>query len=118
MIFKHSSIHINIHILALNETKLNPEFPKELTCVAGYQQERLERTCNGGGVSIYIRDSIKYKRRPDIPSDDLALICIEVEPPKSKSFLVLAWYRPPVTQLDLSISWKKFSLFWTKRAKK
>ena len=79
---------LGIHILALNETKLAPDYPKELTDVAGYQQERLERTCNGGGVSIYIRDSIKYKPRPDIPADDLEIICIEVEPAKSKSFLV------------------------------
>ena len=86
---------LGIHILALNETKLAPDYPKELTNVAGYQQERLDRTCNGGGVSIYIRDSIKYKPRPDVPADDLEIICIEVEPPKSKSFLVLAWYRPP-----------------------
>ena len=63
--------------------------------MAGYQQERLDRTYSGGGVSIYIRDSIKYKHRLDIPTDNLELICIEVEPPKSKSFLVLAWYRPP-----------------------
>ena len=63
--------------------------------MAGYQQERLDRTRNGGGVSIYVRDSIKYKRRLDVPTDDLELICIKVEPPKSKSFLVLAWYRPP-----------------------
>ena len=63
--------------------------------MAGYQQERLDRRCNGGGVSIYIRDSIKYKRRLDLPTNDLELICIEIEPPKSKSFLVLAWYRPP-----------------------
>ena len=88
-------VTIGIHILALNETKLAPDYPKELTNVAGYQQERLDRTCNGGGVSIYIRDSIKYKPRPDVPADDLEIICIEVEPPKSKSFLVLAWYRPP-----------------------
>ena len=86
---------LGIHILALNETKLNPEFPKEVTSVAGYQQERLDRTCNGGGVSIYVSDSIKYKRRLDILTDDLELICIEVDPPNSKSFLVLAWYRPP-----------------------
>ena len=84
-----------IHILALNETKLGPDYPKQLTGVAGYQQERLERTCNGGGVSIYIRKSIKYKPRSDVPTDDLEIICIEVEKPKSKSFLVLAWYRPP-----------------------
>ena len=56
-------LNLGIHILALNETKLDPEFPKELTTGAGYQQERLDRTCNGGGVSIYIRDSVKYKRR-------------------------------------------------------
>ena len=86
---------LGIQILALNETKLDLEFPKELTSVAGYQQERLDRTCNGGGVSIHIRDSIKYKRRLDIPTDNLELICIEVKPPKSKSFLVLASYRPP-----------------------
>ena len=53
--------NLGIHILALNETKLDPNYPIELTSVAGYQQERLERTCNGGGVSVYIRDSIKYK---------------------------------------------------------
>ncbi len=52
-----------LHILALNETKLDPHYPKELTDLVGYQQERLERTCNGGGVSIYIRDSISYKPR-------------------------------------------------------
>ena len=33
--------------------------------------------------------------RPDVPVDDLEIICIEVEPPKSKPFLVLAWYKPP-----------------------
>ena len=86
---------LGIHILALNETKLDPGYPKELTDVSGFQQERLDRTCHGGGVSIYIRDSIKYKLRSDVPTDDLEMICIEVEPPKSKSFLVLAWYRPP-----------------------
>ena len=40
---------LGIQILALNETKLDPESPKELTSVAGYQQERLDRTYNGGG---------------------------------------------------------------------
>ena len=33
--------------------------------------------------------------RSDVSVDDLEIICIEVEPPKSKPFLVLAWYRPP-----------------------
>ena len=58
MMFSFKIKALGIHILALNETKLNPEFPKELIRVVGYQQERLERTCNDGGVSIYIRNSI------------------------------------------------------------
>ena len=56
---------------------------------------RLDRTCHGGGISIYIRDSVNFKPRDDIPADGLELICIEIEPPKSKPFLVIAWYRPP-----------------------
>ena len=67
--------NLGIHISGLNETKLDPSYPKELTSVAGYHQERLDRTCNSGGVSVYIKDSVKYKCRPDAPTDDLELIC-------------------------------------------
>ena len=35
---------LGIHILALNETKLDPNYPKEWTSLFGYQQERLDRT--------------------------------------------------------------------------
>ena len=86
---------LGIHILALKETKLDNSVPKELTKVSGYQQIRLYRTSHGGGISIYVRDSINFKPRDDIPIDGLELICIETEPRKSKPFLVIAWYRPP-----------------------
>ena len=84
-----------IHLLALKETKLGPNYPKELTKIPGYQRERRDKTGNGGGVSIYIRDPTKYKLRSDVPTDDLKIICLQINPSKSKSFLVLAWYRPP-----------------------
>ena len=87
--------NLGIHILALNETKLDRSVPKEVTDIRGYQQFRLDRTCNGGGVSVYVRDSAKAKHRSDVPSDDLELLCIEIELPKSRPFLVIAWYRPP-----------------------
>ena len=86
---------LGIHILGLNETKLDNSVPKELTKVPGYQQIRLDRTCHGGGISIYVQDSVNFKPRDDIPIDGLELICIEIEPPKSKPFLVITWYRPP-----------------------
>ena len=68
-----------IQKLAVNETKLDPCYPKELISVAGCQQERLDRTRTSGDVSIYVWDSIKYKRRLDVPTDDLELIYIEVK---------------------------------------
>ena len=68
--------NLGIHVLALNETNLDPEDPKELATISGYQQERRDRTGRGGGVSIYIRDAINYTRRNDLPDNQLELICI------------------------------------------
>ena len=62
---------LGIHVLALNETKLDEKHPEKLTDITGYQQVRLDRTCNGGGVSIYIRESIKFKTHSDVPKNDL-----------------------------------------------
>ena len=58
-----------IHILALNETKL--DYPREFTSIPGHHQERLDRTGHGGGVSVYIGDSIKYALHSDVPIDDM-----------------------------------------------
>ena len=87
--------NLGIQILALNETKLDSSIAKELTNISGYQQIRLDRTCNGGGVSIYIRDSVRFKPRDDVLVDFLELISTEIEPPKYKPFLVVACYRLP-----------------------
>ena len=73
-----------IHIFALNETKLDASIPKELIEISGYQRKRLARTCNGGGVAFYVRDSIKIIPRDDVPSDGLELLCVEISPPKGK----------------------------------
>ena len=108
--------NLGIHILALNETKLDSSIAKELTDIAGYQQKRLDRTCHGGGVSIYIRDSIRFKPRDDVPVTDLELICIEIEP--VNHFLLLPGIDLQVALLAPLRSWKRFSLFWTNKVKK
>ena len=58
---------LGIHILALNETKLDQKHSEVLTDITWYQQVCLDRTCNGGGVSIYVRESIKFRTRSDVP---------------------------------------------------
>ena len=56
----------DVHILALNETKVDPGYPCELTAIAGYQEEGLERSARGGEVSICVRDSTRFNRRMDV----------------------------------------------------
>ena len=99
---------LGIHILALNENMLDEKHPEELTDITGYQQVRLDKTYNGGGVSIYVRESIKIRTHSDVPKNDLELICVEIKSPKSKPFLVLAWYKNrQVPLLMYSLSWRR-----------
>ena len=42
-----------------------------------------------------MRETIDFEHRTDLQIDNLEILCIEVKPKLSKSFLVLAWYRPP-----------------------
>ena len=44
---------------------------------------------------MYVRETIDFEHRTDLQTDNLEILCIEVKPKFSKSFLVLAWYRPP-----------------------
>ena len=63
--------------------------PQKLSEIRGYQQFRLEGTCRRGGVVVYVRNSVKAKLWDDVPSDTLELICIEIEPSRSKPILLL-----------------------------
>ena len=95
-----------IHILALNETKLDGPIPRELTDISGYQQLRFDRTCNGGGVSFYVRDSINMTPRVDVLSKRLELFCVEISPPKANLLLLLLGKDHQMTRLIPLISWK------------
>ena len=59
-----------------------------------------------GGVALYIRDSINYKIRNDLAIDSLEIVTVEIFKPKSKSFLINTWYRPPNTPIDLFEDYK------------
>ena len=63
--------------------------------IMGYEHEQREGTCRGGSVSIYIIDSINNTRLYDLPENNLELFCVEIIPPQSRPFIIIAWYRPP-----------------------
>ena len=89
-----------IHILAVNETKLDNEITDNLLEIEGYTLHREDRNRNGGGVAVYVHNSLKYHRRTDIPDKSLELICIEMEPIRARPFLIFAWYRPPSALIE------------------
>ena len=49
---------------------------------------------------LYIREPIEYIRRTDLPFQYLELICVEIQLPKSKSYIEITWYRPPSDPVD------------------
>ena len=57
-----SLISGNIDVLVLNETKLDSSFPTEQFFIQGFSPPyRVDRTGNGGGTMIYVREDIPSK---------------------------------------------------------
>ena len=71
---------LGIHILALNETKLDKSIDDSLVNIEGYTIIRHDRDRHGGGVAIYLKDTLLDKTtvREDLPNSALELICVEI----------------------------------------
>ena len=102
---------------SLNETKVDNLYSKQLTDILGYQQERKDRTAHGGAIALYIREPIQYTRRTDLLSQELELISVEIQPPKSKSYIVIAWYRPPSDPVGSFNKFEKILLYLDQEGK-
>ena len=50
-----------IHVLSINETKLGEGFPDHLVSMDGFEIVRKDRDKLGGGVALYICDSVNFK---------------------------------------------------------
>ena len=81
-----------IDIFAINETKIDHKIEDRLISLEDFSLRRYDRSRQGGGVALYIRNTVRFKSREDLPNKSLELICIEVEPPNSNPFIVIAWY--------------------------
>ena len=84
---------LGIHILVLNETKLDKSIDDSLVGIEGYTLKRCDRDRHGGGVAIYIKDTLldKFTVREDLPKSNLELVCIEIKPVRAAPFFVMAW---------------------------
>ena len=87
----------DIDILTLSETHIcAAEDNDKLYHVQGYNFEKRNRlNGKGGGVALYVKDSVNYIRRTDLESKTLENIVIEIVLTTSKNFFVTTLYKPP-----------------------
>ena len=83
------------HIMCLNETKLDLSISDSLVNVDNYQIIRNDRDRHGGGVAVYVHQSISYKIRSDLMPDNLEVVTLQIANSKFKPFIVTSIYRPP-----------------------
>ena len=83
-------------IICISETKLNDQISTTSLLIDSYINPiRKDRNINnGGGLIIYIKNNICYKHRPDLESDNLENIWVEIRSLKNE-YLIGLFYRPP-----------------------
>ena len=77
----------NIHILGITETWLKNCHTNCEIAIQGYSIERNDRAeGNGGGVAVYIHESVSYKRRSDLENEALEALVVQVSLPHTKHY--------------------------------
>ena len=91
-----------IDIFALNETKISETVCDSLISSKGYNHKRYDRNRHGGGVLVYIKDTNTYDRilDSDLEPNSLETVSIQIKPKCAKTFVIIAWYRPPKHKID------------------
>ena len=65
-----------------------------------YSIVRRDRNRNGGGVAMYIRNSLTFIRRNDLETDDVECIWIEIKCKQRQPVLIGSLYRPPSSPVE------------------
>ena len=104
----------DIHILGLSETKLRSVHEDNYFYIENYQFFRRDRIISeqrpeqGGGIIVYVKDSVKVERQRELEVDEIECLLLEIFPKKSKSFLVGILYRHP----NETVNWNEnFEMF-------
>jgi len=82
----------------VSETWLDDSITDSEIALPGYSIERKDRQSLGGGVCLYINNSISYNSRLDL-DNDIEAIWIDILIKKTKPILLGCVYRPP-KQID------------------
>ena len=86
-------------VLVFSESWLKPNITDDTIQIENFKppfrKDRVDRV--GGGVALYVRDTIPCKRRTDLELRDLESVWVELQV-KCKRILVGGFYKPPNSQ--------------------
>ena len=92
----------DIDAFALNETRLCDSVDDIQVYVDKFAIYRKDRNRQGGGVLVYVNEKrFHHTMRSDLMSKIFQLVAVEINQPKSVLIIVLAWYRPPGSSIQL-----------------
>ena len=92
-------------IITLSETHLMPNVSNDVFKLQGYHDIiRKDRGALGGGVAIYVKENLYYKRLYEYERDNIEAIWIQINSKQGK-FLICSVYRPPTN----NEFWEHFS---------
>ena len=98
---RHLLFKFPFDIFAINESKIDDSITDGEISIPGFNLMRKDRNRAGGGVVLYIKESLSYIVRNELVPDRLEMLCAEIIRPFSKSFFVCTWYRPPNSNMSL-----------------
>ena len=90
-----------LEVLAVNESKLDNSITDGEIHIPGYVITRKDRNRHSGGVALCIKENMSFSVRHDLAPARLEIICLEINLPYNRSFLVSTWYRPPSANIKL-----------------
>ena len=91
-------------VYCFSETFLTETINDSYLCIDGYTFVRKDRlNKKGGGLIMYVREGISYKRREDLEGPN-ETICIEIKY-SNRSILLTSVYRPPNNDSDSIQHW-------------
>ena len=91
-----------LDVVALNETRLDHSISSGEVDLPGYELVRQDRSRKGGGVAIYVRNSLNFISRHEIVAPCIEAACVEIKKPNCKPFIICSVYR---AQLSGGVLW-------------
>ena len=100
-----------IHVLALNETRLDDSIGDNEVKIPNYSLIRKDRNRSGGGVAIYVHETLAYSVLEHDSLLHLEAIPILIRLKNSQPILFVNWYRPPNSSSDMLYYYEQFLIF-------